>query len=55
MVAEGVLPEGHRLPGDRLLYGLYDVFGESVPFIALAARRRDRDERPLGRGDSPGG
>ncbi len=36
MVAEGVLPEGHRLPGDRLLYGFYDVFGESVPFIALA-------------------
>jgi putative phosphoserine phosphatase / 1-acylglycerol-3-phosphate O-acyltransferase len=36
MVAEGVLPEGQHLPGDRLLYRLYDLFGESVPFIALA-------------------
>jgi putative phosphoserine phosphatase / 1-acylglycerol-3-phosphate O-acyltransferase len=36
MIAEGVLPEGQHLPGERLLYGLYAVFGESVPFIALA-------------------
>ena len=36
MEAEGVIDEGRHLPGDRLLYRLYDVFGESVPFIALA-------------------
>ncbi len=36
MEAEGVMPKAAELPGDRLLYGLYDRFGESVPFIALA-------------------
>lgn len=36
MEAEGVIAEGRHLPGDRLLYRLYDLFGESVPFIALA-------------------
>jgi putative phosphoserine phosphatase/1-acylglycerol-3-phosphate O-acyltransferase len=36
MVAEGVLSGGHHLPGERLLYGFYNRFGESVPSIALA-------------------
>ncbi len=36
LVAEGVVGEGHRLPGDRLLYALYDRFGENVLAIALA-------------------
>lgn len=36
MVAEGVLPAGRHLPGDALLYSLYNRFGESIPSIALA-------------------
>jgi putative phosphoserine phosphatase/1-acylglycerol-3-phosphate O-acyltransferase len=36
MVAEGVLPAGRHLPGDGLMYGFYNWFGESVPFIGLA-------------------
>ncbi len=36
MVAEGVLPAGRHLPGERLLYGFYNSFGETVPFIGLA-------------------
>ncbi len=36
MEAEGVLSPGRRLPGDSLLYGFYNRFGESVPFIGLA-------------------
>jgi putative phosphoserine phosphatase/1-acylglycerol-3-phosphate O-acyltransferase len=36
MEAEGVLPPGRRLPGESLVYGLYNRFGESVPFIGLA-------------------
>jgi len=36
MVEEGVLTEGQHLPGDRFLYGLYNRFGESAPFIGLA-------------------
>ncbi len=35
-MAEGVLPPGRRLPGDRLMYGFYNRFGETVPFIGLA-------------------
>ena len=36
MVAEGVLPAGRRLPGERYLYGFYNSFGETVPFMGLA-------------------
>jgi len=36
MVAEGVLPAGRHLPGDRYMYRFYDLFGESVPFMGLA-------------------
>ena len=36
MVAEGVLTEGRHLPGEGLLYGFYNRFGESVPSIGLA-------------------
>src|SRR3974390_501640 len=36
MVAEGVLPAGSHLPGEHLLYAVYNRFGETVPFIALA-------------------
>ncbi|MGO8872267.1 MAG: HAD-IB family hydrolase [Acidimicrobiales bacterium] len=36
MEAEGVLPAGRHLPGDRMMYSLYNRFGESVPFIGLA-------------------
>ncbi len=36
MEAEGVLAPGRHLPGDRFLYGFYNRFGESVPFIGLA-------------------
>ncbi|MGD0395076.1 MAG: HAD-IB family hydrolase, partial [Acidimicrobiales bacterium] len=36
MEAEGVLPPGRHLPGDGLMYGFYNRFGESVPFIGLA-------------------
>jgi putative phosphoserine phosphatase / 1-acylglycerol-3-phosphate O-acyltransferase len=36
MVAEGVISEGQHLPGEGLMYGFYNRFGESVPFIGLA-------------------
>jgi putative phosphoserine phosphatase / 1-acylglycerol-3-phosphate O-acyltransferase len=36
MEAEGVLSPGRHLPGDQLMYALYNRFGESVPFIGLA-------------------
>ncbi|MBV8463947.1 MAG: haloacid dehalogenase-like hydrolase, partial [Acidimicrobiales bacterium] len=36
LVAEGVLPAGRRLPGEGLVYGIYNRFGESLPSIALA-------------------
>jgi putative phosphoserine phosphatase/1-acylglycerol-3-phosphate O-acyltransferase len=36
MVAEGVLPAGRSLPGERYLYGFYDSFGETVAFMGLA-------------------
>jgi len=36
MAAEGVLSAGHHVPGDNLMYGFYNRFGETVPFIALA-------------------
>ncbi len=36
MVAEGVLPAGRHLPGERYLYGFYNSFGETVPFMGLA-------------------
>ena len=36
MVAEGVLPAGRTLPGERYLYGFYNRFGETVPFMGLA-------------------
>lgn len=36
MVAEGVLSGGRHLPGEGLLYGAYNRFGESVPSIGLA-------------------
>jgi putative phosphoserine phosphatase / 1-acylglycerol-3-phosphate O-acyltransferase len=36
MVAEGVLPAGRSLPGERYLYGFYNTFGETAPFMALA-------------------
>ena len=39
-------PPGRHLPGDSLMYGFYNRFGESVPFIGLAraaaAVMRDR-------------
>lgn len=34
--AEGVVAKGHHLPGDQLMYGFYNRFGESVPFMGLA-------------------
>lgn len=36
MVAEGVIPPGRHLPGESLVYGIYNRFGESIPSIALA-------------------
>jgi len=36
MVAEGVLPAGRSLPGERYLYGFYNAFGETVAFMSLA-------------------
>jgi putative phosphoserine phosphatase/1-acylglycerol-3-phosphate O-acyltransferase len=36
MEQEGVLPHGRHLPGDGLMYGVYNVLGETVPFIGLA-------------------
>jgi putative phosphoserine phosphatase/1-acylglycerol-3-phosphate O-acyltransferase len=36
MVAEGVLPSGRHLPGDGLLYAMYNRFGESILFMGLA-------------------
>ena len=36
MVAAGVLAAGRKLPGDRYLYGFYNSFGETVPFMGLA-------------------
>jgi putative phosphoserine phosphatase/1-acylglycerol-3-phosphate O-acyltransferase len=36
MVAEGVVPPGRHLPGERLVYGVYNLLGESLPSIALA-------------------
>ncbi len=47
MVAEGVLPAGSHLPGEDLLYAVYNRFGETVPFIALArAAARVMSGRP---------
>jgi putative phosphoserine phosphatase/1-acylglycerol-3-phosphate O-acyltransferase len=44
--AEGVIPGGRHVPGDGIMFALYNRFGESVPFIALAraaaAVMRDR-------------
>ncbi len=34
--AEGVIAEGRSLPGDRLLYALYDRFGENLLAMSLA-------------------
>ena len=34
--AEGVLGDGRHLPGESLLYGFYNRFGESLPSIGLA-------------------
>ena len=34
--AEGVLSPGRHLPGDSLMYGFYNRFGETLPFIGLA-------------------
>ncbi len=36
MVAEGVLPTGRSLPGERYLYGFYNTFGETAAFMGLA-------------------
>jgi len=36
MVTEGVLPAGRKLPGERYLYGFYNSFGETLPFMSLA-------------------
>ena len=36
MVDAGVLSPGRKLPGDRYLYGFYNSFGETVPFMGLA-------------------
>ncbi len=36
MVAEGVLPAGRSLPGERILYGFYNTFGETAAFMSLA-------------------
>jgi putative phosphoserine phosphatase/1-acylglycerol-3-phosphate O-acyltransferase len=36
LVAEGVVAEGRHVPGDSLIYALYDRFGENVLAIALA-------------------
>ena len=36
MVAEGVLPSGRSIPGERYLYGFYNSFGETAPFMGLA-------------------
>lgn len=36
MVAEGVLPAGRHLPGERVLYAFYNTFGETAPFMGLA-------------------
>jgi putative phosphoserine phosphatase / 1-acylglycerol-3-phosphate O-acyltransferase len=48
MVAEGVLSGGHRIPGESLLYGFYNRFGESVPSIGLArAAARYMRGRPV--------
>ncbi len=36
MVAQGVLSEGRKLPGEKYLYGFYNTFGETVAFMSLA-------------------
>jgi len=36
LVAEGVVPAGRTLPGDRVMYALYDRFGENLVAMALA-------------------
>ncbi len=36
LVAEGVLPSGRSLPGDSILYGIFDKFGENALSMALA-------------------
>ena len=35
-MSEGVLGEGRHVPGESLLYGFYNRFGESLPSIGLA-------------------
>jgi putative phosphoserine phosphatase/1-acylglycerol-3-phosphate O-acyltransferase len=36
LVAEGIVPSGRSLPGERLFYALYDRFGENLVAMALA-------------------
>lgn len=36
LVAEGVVPAGRSIPGDRLFYGLYNRFGENLFAMSLA-------------------
>ncbi len=36
LVAEGVVPHDRKLPGDRLLYAVYDRFGENLAAMSLA-------------------
>jgi putative phosphoserine phosphatase/1-acylglycerol-3-phosphate O-acyltransferase len=36
LVAQGVLPEGRSLPGDKLMYKIYDRFGENLLAMGLA-------------------
>jgi putative phosphoserine phosphatase / 1-acylglycerol-3-phosphate O-acyltransferase len=35
MHAEGLFEGRRSLPGEKLIYGLYDVVGESIPFMAM--------------------
>ncbi len=36
LIATGVIPAGRTFPGDRLTYGLYELFGENLLAIGLA-------------------
>ena len=36
LMAVGVIPAGRSLPGDRLLYAIYDAFGENLLAMGLA-------------------